>query len=262
MGNDVNLVTDQGNLHALRGVVIIGAGGHATVVMDACSASGVDVAAFVDTTTGGSEGMFLGRPLLSGERALPDAVQRYRNHAFFVALGRNMARHAWTRGLLDLGLPIATITHPAAVVSRTATIAAGCFVAAGAVVGPQTLLDHAAIVNTAATIDHHGRLSAGAHLAPGSHLGGSVSVGEYAWVGIGASARDNISIGAAALLGCGAVATASVPARRVFMGVPARDQRECRATDPHMSSVQDLAEIGRVCSAVEEAISAGNWGRP
>lgn len=262
-------MTVRANPEPPDSVVIIGAGGHATVAMDACLGSGIAVGAFVDTAGERAEQLFLERPLLSGAHAFADALERYRGFSFFVAIGRNMARLAWTRGLLNLGLPVATITHPAAVVSRSATIAAGCFVGAGAVVGPHASLGQAVIVNTAATVDHHGRLAAGVHLAPGSHLGGRVCVGEHAWVGIGAIVRDHISIGAAALLGCGAVATAPVPTRRVVMGVPASDRRECNASDPHISTALDLAEIQRLCGVAGEVTnsarspaSPGRDGRP
>jgi acetyltransferase-like isoleucine patch superfamily enzyme len=52
-----------------------------------------------------------------------------------------------------------------------------------------------------------------------------VSVGRGAWIGIGATVRDRITIGEASIVGAGAVVVRDVPVGVVAHGVPASVQR-------------------------------------
>jgi acetyltransferase-like isoleucine patch superfamily enzyme len=83
-----------------------------------------------------------------------------------------------------------------------------------------------AIVNTAASIDHDGRVGAHASIAPGVHLAGRVSLGEGAFVGIGAAVREGVTIGEWAFVAGGAMVVRDVPADTRVAGVPARKMGE------------------------------------
>ncbi len=60
------------------------------------------------------------------------------------------------------------------------------------------------------------------HVAPGVHLGGEVTVGQGALIGIGASVMPGRSVGAGTVVGAGAVVTRDLPAGVTAVGVPAR----------------------------------------
>ena len=47
------------------------------------------------------------------------------------------------------------------------------------------------IVNTGASVDHECVIGDAVHLAPGARLAGRVTVGEAAWVGIGAVVKPD-----------------------------------------------------------------------
>ena len=60
-----------------------------------------------------------------------------------------------------------------------------------------------------------------AHVGLGAPCGRKVVVERAAWVGIRATGRDQVVIGAHSIVGAGAVVLANVPARVVAYGVPA-----------------------------------------
>lgn len=205
---------------------ILGAGGHGRVVADAAAAGGRygEIAFFDDDPTLGPQ---IGRWPMRGDAqafgtagpaaaASAGAIERH------IGIGDNVRREHLARRCESLGLLLATVVHPAAVVSVDAALAPGCFVAAGAVVAPGAELGAATIVNHGASIDHDGRIGRAVHVGPGAHLGGNVAVGDLAWVGLGAAVRHGARIGARAMVGAGAVVVADVVDDARVVGNPAR----------------------------------------
>jgi len=60
------------------------------------------------------------------------------------------------------------------------------------------------------------------HISPGARLAGGVCVGDLSWIGIGASVRQLVTIGARVVVGAGAAVVSDVPDDFTVVGVPAR----------------------------------------
>ena len=193
------------------GVVVIGAGGHAKVLISTLTACGVSVAAVVDDddTKWGmdAQGTRVGR------------IERELGGRGIVGIGDNAQRREMAR---TLSLEWQTVVHPSAYVHPSAKLGRGTVVFAGAVVQPDSVIGDHVIVNTGATVDHDCVVDDYAHLAPGVHLAGSVRVGEGAFLGIGSGVSPGVKIGRWAALGAGAVAIRDVADGVVAVGVPAR----------------------------------------
>jgi UDP-perosamine 4-acetyltransferase len=207
-------------------LVIIGAGGHAKVVLEACRAAGLAVLGLVDPgQAGGPAGRtVLGAPLLGDEAILP-ALRHQGVAGAVVAIGDNAVRQALGARLAGMGFSLPAVVHPAALISPSARLGAGVVVLARAVLGAASLLDDLALINTGAIVEHDNHIGAAAHVAPGCALAGDVWVGERALVGIGSAVRPGIRIGADAVVGAGAAVVAAVAAGQRVGGVPARPLR-------------------------------------
>ncbi len=206
----------------MRPVAIVnsGGGGQAAVIYDACLAASIPVAGWLaadDATPPPDPGL----AALGGLDRLRDAAF-LGAHRVIVGAGPAAQRRALAEQVLALGGELATILHPAAVLSALATIGEGSFLAAGAVVGAHATLGRCVTVNAGATIDHDNVLGDGVSISPGVHLAGFVRCEQDAFVGVGASVAPGVTIGARALVGAGAVVIREVPADARVAGNPAK----------------------------------------
>lgn len=199
-------------------VLLIGAGGHAKVVIEALRAAGMAIAGLVDDAPGPA---VLGVARI-GTTAELDRLRAEGIAAAVVAIGDNAARARLGRSCRASGLALPPLLHPAALVAPSAMLGEGAQMLARAVVGPEAAVGPLALVNTGAILEHDGVLGEAAHLAPGAVLCGGVRVGARALVGAGAVARPGITVDEDALVAAGAVLVRDVPAGARVAGVPAR----------------------------------------
>lgn len=207
-------------------VVILGAGGHAKVVMDTLRAMGRTVLGFVAPEDAYRPAQLLGAPCLGDDQA----VAALGGGAVELALGFGMVvpgphRRRIFDDFHQQGFRFATLCHPSAVVAADVVVDEGAQVMAGAVIQPGSSIGANAIINTSVVIDHDCQVEAHAHLATGAVLSGGVRVGTGAMVGMGARVIQGITVGAAALVAAGAVVIAHVPDGEAVAGVPAKSMK-------------------------------------
>lgn len=226
--------------------LIWGAGGHSKVVADLVRAAGHTLAGFIDADgsklnrvveSGGGHVSILQDDFLALVRAnrLPDHVD-----AIALAIGGNNTRRLWCLHQLqrDVAPPL---VHPSAIVSPSASLAAGTVVFAGAIINADARIGAAVIVNTGAIVEHDCSIADGVHLAPRSTLAGEVDVGVCAWIGAGATVLQQRSVGRDAVVGAGAVVIRDVADGSTVAGVPAYPLDHPRGrTTPAAGRVADV----------------------
>ncbi len=194
---------------------VIGAGGHARVVIATARRLGLDPV-----------GLFDDDPATHGRRVdgvlVLESVSRIAAHPplpAVLAIGDNRTRQ---RLASELDLEWQTLVHPMALVEENATVGAGTIVMAGAVVQPGSVVGRHVIVNTGASVDHDCRVGDYCHVAPGVHLSGGVILEEGALLGVGSAVVAERRVGRWAVVGAGAAVVKDLPEETVAVGVPAR----------------------------------------
>lgn len=201
-------------------LIIVGAGGHAKVVLDVALANNVTVLGFLD-----DHAIVAPDPryqLLGTVNMLEDLMIRHPDSQALIAIGDNRVRWRVDRDLLMRRRVTPALIHPFGCVSSSVQVGNGTVFMPGVVVNGGTLVGRHAILNTSCSVDHDCSVGDYAHISPGAHLAGTVTVGEGCHVGTGASVIPGVRIGDWAVIGAGAVVTTDIPPLSVAVGIPAR----------------------------------------
>lgn len=134
-----------------------------------------------------------------------------------------------------LGLPderYASLVHPAATVAESASIGPGSVLHAATILTADIRLGPHVAAMPAVVLTHDDDVGAGVTFGAGARVAGAVTIERGAYIGSGALLREGVRVGEGAVVGMGAVVTRTVPAREVWVGVPARRSRPVGVCDP------------------------------
>jgi len=201
---------------AAKGILIVGAGGHAKVLIATAQALDLPIIGLLDDNEERYGELLLGVPIIGRIDVLGSPEQP----PALIAVGDNA-----TRRRIALGFPHQrwhTLVHPRAWVHPSVSLGPGTVVLAGAMIQPSAHLGAHVIVNTGATVDHDCRISDFVHVAPGVNLSGGVCLGEGAFLGVGACALPLAEVGAWSIVGGGGAVVNSLPDHVTAVGQPAR----------------------------------------
>ena len=165
----------------MKRLLIIGAGGHGHALAEA-AAGDFAVIGFLDDAFP-TLNQVSGFPVLGKLADFSDF-----NHLIdcvIIAFGNNALRQRLALELKKTGVRLASVIHPKAIISPSASIGEGVAVMAGAVVGSASYLGDGVIVNCNAVVDHDCRVGSFAHLGIGALMAGGATLGALAWMKAG-----------------------------------------------------------------------------
>lgn len=197
------------------GIIVIGGGGHAKVVIATLQACGHQVVAVFDDNPQ-LWGQTIANVPIEGplDRLLAGPPGRA-----VIAVGDNRIRRELAA---RLRMNWISVVHPTAHVDHSVKIGEGSVVFAGAIVQPGATVGQHVIINTLSSVDHDCSLGDFSHVGPGSHLAGDVEVKTGVFLGAGSVVIPGKMIGDNTIVGAGTVVIRDLPADVVAVGSPAR----------------------------------------
>ena len=200
-------------------IVVLGAGGHAKVAIEALRSSGWEIIGCTDVDT--HQRTVAGAPLL-GDDSVLEKIRREGVRFAFPALGNNGLRERKGKELLSVGFELPNAVAAFVAVSPSAELGRGIALFSGAAINADARIGDFAIINTNASVDHDCVIEGAAHIGPGCALAGCVKIGARSFLGVGTSVIPGISVGADCMIGAGSAVVRDIPDRKTAMGVPAR----------------------------------------
>lgn len=202
-------------------IIIIGAGDHASVLLDILLGQKKDVIAL--TSVNDSRTDLYNIPIISDETVIhnyaPNTVSLVNGIG---SVGSLQLRKSVYDKFKSLGYVFSNVIHESAIISPRAIIEDGVQVLAGAIINNDAIIKFNSIINTKTSVDHGCIIESHVHLAPGCTLSGCVKVGSATHIGTGASIIQGINIGNNVLIGAGSVVIRNIPDNAKAYGNPAR----------------------------------------
>ncbi|WP_227762469.1 acetyltransferase [Zhaonella formicivorans] len=204
-------------------VIVLGAGGHAKVLIDILRLRGIKILCLIDPKLATFSNTLNGIRLIDNE----DEVLRYQPDEVRLVNGLGSVSDTTKRThlfqkLKNLGYSFASLIHPSAIIASDVKLAEGVQIMAGAIIQAGSNVGQNAIINTKASIDHDCVIGNHVHIAPGVTLSGGVTVGDRAHIGTGATIIQNVRIGQSSIVGAGALVLKDVPEGAKVLGVAAK----------------------------------------
>jgi len=197
-------------------VYIIGAGGHAKVVIAALQACGISCHGIYDDNK-----LLFGKklwniPILGAIEELPDqsCIKAV------IAIGSNCVRKKISEKFINVSWQ--TIIHPHSWVHSSVKISAGTVIFAGAIIQPDTIIGLHSIINTSVSVDHDCNIGDYCHIAPGCHIAGGVTIGNESFIGIGTAITPEVNINSNIIVGAGSAVINNLDINGTYVGTPAK----------------------------------------
>ena len=202
-------------------LLIVGAGGHAKVILDAARKShAFERLALLDENPANWGKRISGIEIVGGQELLSRLDSRL--WQAIVAVGDNVIRRRLVARVEEAGWRFARVVHPSAQIGEDVEIGDGAVVLARVVINSAAHIGRHAIVNSAAVVEHDCFVGDYAHLAPASCMAGGARLEEGALLGLRATVLPGRTVGAWAVAGAGAVVTRDLSANALATGMPAR----------------------------------------
>ncbi|MEE2745392.1 MAG: acetyltransferase [Pseudomonadota bacterium] len=205
-------------------VNILGAGGHAKVLIEALQVSGIDIYGITDPNTKLHGTSILGVNILgSDELVIQQSVDSVTLVVGFGSTQSSARRAAIYEKFIGLAFTFFTIKHPNATISPNSQISNGAQVMAGALIQAGSKIGLNTIINSGAIVDHDCNIGSHSHVAPGCVIGGGVFIGDRSHIGAGATIIQSVRVGSGVTIGAGATVINDVRDGAKVAGNPARE---------------------------------------
>lgn len=168
---------------------MIGGGGHAQIILDACTLS---IKGYYDDNG----------PTEIDCKYMGHIPQNFEDGTIIIlAIGDNDLRGVFHHRFSNCIFP--SIIHPKSVISKRCNYGIGNLFCAGSVIETGVIIGNFCIFNTNSSVNHECFIGDYTHIAPGCNICGNVSIGKNCLVGVGTNIIPKIRIGDNVIIGAG-----------------------------------------------------------
>lgn len=205
----------------MKNIIIIGAGGHASVIIDIIESMRnagheVRIQGLLDDRKDITE--FMGYKILDKINNAP--LYNYKDTEFVIAIGNNKIRKEIAKKFNEL--KYFTAIHPTALIGSNVNLKTGTVVMPRAIINANTYIGSHVIINSGSIVEHDNVIDDFAHISPGTTLCGGVTVGESTHIGANSTVIPCKKIGSNSVIGAGSVVVNDIISNVVAVGIPAK----------------------------------------
>lgn len=214
-----------------KSLLIFGAGGHASKIIDIAEQKFMSIIGFISTEPKGTN---LYNYVVVANLDEYIIENHYHNIPVHIAIGHNHVRQNIFESIAQVNPIYSRITANSSYISPNCHIADGTAVLHHAIVHRGAHIGKCCIIDTGSIIEHDCHLGDFINISPGAVLCGNVMIGNNAIIGANVVVREKTIIGEHTLIGAGAVVLENIPPFSVVVGNPARIIRQRTPNEPYL----------------------------
>lgn len=198
----------------MKKVIIIGAGGHSAEITDYITHYNnsvtpelcFDVVGYIDDNKENYDSYSFVSPYLGTiqDHEVSEEAE------YIMGIANIQFRRTIVENFLQKGAKFATLIHPSAIVSPSATVGEGCVVAHNASIGPKAIIGNFNMLNSRCTIGHDSTVGNFNFIGPQVVLSGFAKVGNNNMFGVNSATIPTIEIGDNNTIAAGMIITKTV----------------------------------------------------
>jgi len=200
-------------------VIILGGGGHASVLVDILRLNSVEIIGVSDPAYLKGELVFGDIPVINDEVILEK--YSYNKVSLINGIGpspKSRRREIINEKFIDVGYEFSSVIHPSALIAKSALLESGAQIMAGVIIQSRSTVSQNSVINTGAVIDHDCFIGKYSHIAPGAVICGNVNAGSSVFIGAGATVIENLSLEEGALVAAGTTLRKNLLKEEIYYG--------------------------------------------
>ncbi|MCL1139593.1 NeuD/PglB/VioB family sugar acetyltransferase [Shewanella pneumatophori] len=185
-------------------LILIGGGGHASVLLDILLSQGKNVIAYISPQNASNMALFKG---ITHHKSDED-INLYDASKVLIVNGlghmpkNNLRSKVYTK-FVNSGFKFTSVIADSAVISKYASIAGDAQILTGAIVNGGASIGRNTIINTAAIVEHDSVIKEHTHLAPNTTICGNSIIGAHCFIGSSATIIQGLEVGCHSIIGAG-----------------------------------------------------------
>lgn len=205
----------------MKNIIIIGAGGHASVIIDIIqgmidNGHEIKIKGILDDRNDITS--FMGYIIL--DEIKNATLYNDENTEYVIAIGDNKIRKEIAKELINL--KYFTPIHTTTIIGSNVYIKSGTVVMAGSIINANTYIGKHVIINSGAIVEHDNIIGDFVHISPGTTLCGGVRVGQSTHIGANSTVIPCKKIGSNSVIGAGSTIINDIQSGVIAVGSPTR----------------------------------------
>lgn len=220
-------------------ILIIGASGHAKVIIDIVEKQNqYEIFGLIDSYKEKGNKVD-GYEILGTEKELPEIIKKNNIYGGIIAIGDNWTRKSFFKEISSSNENFKFINaiHPSAIISDSTSISSGVTIMAGVIINSNATIGKQCIINTKSSVGHDAVIKDFSSIAPGVTIGGEVTINKCSAISLGSNIIECITIGKHTVIGAGSLVNKNIGDSKLAYGVPAKEIKNRKKDDKYLGMV-------------------------
>ena len=201
-----------------RSIFIIGAGSHASVIVDVAKSKNLKINCLVDIN---SKKFKDEKKFGIDVKNLSFLKKIKKNSTVFLAIGENKLRKKYYEKYKNV-FNFINLISDSSQISKYSKIGEGNFIGPNVIINARTTLGNNCIINTASVIEHDVEIGDNIHICPSVTVAGNCKILDNCFIGMGSIIIDKIIIQKNVKLGAGSLVVKNLKSNNTYYGTPAK----------------------------------------